>query len=65
MFSPEIAAVIETAERLAERLTNISNVLDANIFRVDGAELRGALTALQNTSRDVAALFRRAAWNAE
>jgi hypothetical protein len=64
MFSPEIAAIIETAERLAAQLERLSITLDSNIFRVNLASDRGALTGLQNISRDVAALFRRPACNA-
>ena len=47
------------ADRIAGDLFKISSGLDSNIFRIDNAAKRGALTNLQRLCHDTAIILRR------
>jgi hypothetical protein len=53
------AQIISSADRIAMTLADLAAQLDANIFRVDSAADRGALTRLQHIFADTARVMRR------
>jgi demethoxyubiquinone hydroxylase (CLK1/Coq7/Cat5 family) len=53
------AQIISSADRIAMTLADLAAQLDANIFRVDSAGERGALTRLQHIFAATACVMRR------